>query len=193
MGYSERVDAGPAGKGLGPAGLGKLGGGFQRITHHLLGLRIDCVTHRFTAEKFPRMHCIPRMCLIVWVIIIVGAMTLPGQNFQGHPHWGNVAWIPFQNASISTKFFFDMVANWLLYFPLGYLMIRSVPGRPRRGLMCVILCSTLLAFAGEFYQVFCHNRHPSMTDVVNNVFGGTVGALLAAVAGERGNWFELKI
>jgi len=33
----------------------------------------------------------------------------------------------------------------------------------------------------ELFQVYCHNRHPSLTDLVSNTTGGLIGAFLSNV------------
>lgn len=78
----------------------------------------------------------------------------------------------------------DVLVNFLIYIPLGYLI----------GLSCykyshnrIILIVTLLGFALctflEYIQTFLPERDPSLLDILLNTIGSLVGALLSILLG----------
>ena len=115
--------------------------------------------------------------LTVWTVIILGITVLPLANFVGHAHWDQVDWIPFH---IDRLDFYDMVGNVAMFVPLGYFLRRAVLVRSRRlAWTLILLFAAGLATGLEFYQVFCHNRVPSTTDIVSNFFGAIIGAAIS--------------
>lgn len=68
----------------------------------------------------------------------------------------------------------EFVANILMFVPLGFLLTLVV----RRHLLGVAL-ALLLSVAAELAQVVIPSRVPSVRDVVANVLGAALGALLA--------------
>ena len=104
------------------------------------------------------------------LVLILLATTWPLSDFQDHPHWDEVEWIPF------THYFgpFDLVANVALFVPLG-VAIGWKGTTPRRVLWALawgIACSLTV----EFAQVFSHNRSATVADVVTNATGAWLGA-----------------
>jgi len=102
---------------------------------------------------------------------------MPWSNFKGHSHWDSVRWIPFYDPPHTL---FDILANLLLFVPFGfsYVQSRKKQQKPATWLRTVILAAVLSASV-EFFQVFCHNRIPSTTDVCSNIMGAVVGTALA--------------
>jgi hypothetical protein len=45
-----------------------------------------------------------------------------------------------------------------------------------RSITTVVLIAAGVSLSLEFFQVFCHNRTPSMTDVICDTIGGCLGA-----------------
>ena len=83
----------------------------------------------------------------------------------------------------------DLVANLLLYMPLGLCLLLSWParwGRPTRVLWTVLL-GTALSFAVEMLQVHAPSRVSSLTDVVLNAGGTLSGGLIALLYLEIGS------
>ncbi len=77
----------------------------------------------------------------------------------------------------------DVVANLLLYMPLGLGLVLACPGQWRRAtaLACAILLGSLLSVAVEILQVYTSWRVSSLSDVVINATGtlaGGVGGIL---------------
>lgn len=73
----------------------------------------------------------------------------------------------------------DALANIALYIPFGFSYVQSRLHMRKGGVVTVALLAALLSVSCEFYQVFCHSRFPSMTDVTSNTVGGVIGALIA--------------
>ena len=123
-----------------------------------------------------------RTSLILWILIVVVATTLPWsglQGLQGHSHWGNVRWIPFYLESLSLRFILDIVVNLLLFVPFGYLYVRSQVTMSSAIFLRISLLAMLLSVSVELIQVFSQTRLPSMTDICTNVIGATMGAVIA--------------
>jgi len=108
---------------------------------------------------------------------------MPWSNFQGHSHWSFVRWIPFQDASLKRRSLFDLVLNLFLYAPVGYFYMPLCRAVSTAAFLRVILMAGLLSVATELFQVFSHNRIPSMTDVLMNIIGTAVGAIAAIIWG----------
>jgi glycopeptide antibiotics resistance protein len=109
------------------------------------------------------------------------APLLPLSNFVGHPHWDHIRWIPFQNFALSWNMLKDIVGNTLWFMMFGYLLHYQL-NEDSRTLWTI---ATITAIAGgislsiELFQVFCHNRIPSITDVICNVLGAGLGGYVA--------------
>lgn len=68
----------------------------------------------------------------------------------------------------------DVIANLVLYLPLGLAIDRSAP---ITAVDYVVRLAGAAALSGalEATQLFSHSRFPSMTDLVCNVIGTAVG------------------
>lgn len=83
----------------------------------------------------------------------------------------------------------DLVANLVLYLPLGFLLMASLAGRSRLAIVwgvSAVLASLLvvgLALAVEFAQQFFPPRTVSLNDLYAEVAGGALGMILWALAG----------
>jgi VanZ family protein len=75
----------------------------------------------------------------------------------------------------------DIVANVLLYIPLGLCMAMALPGRWRvyAKLTLTIAAGTLLSLGVELMQTMEPARVSSLTDVVLNAAGTAIGAVVA--------------
>jgi glycopeptide antibiotics resistance protein len=69
-----------------------------------------------------------------------------------------------------------MLANTLLFVPVGFSCAMS-----GRGVGGAAVIGGAFSMAVEMYQVYCHGRFPSATDVWWNVTGTAVGAMLYKV------------
>ena len=123
---------------------------------------------------------IERALLPLWALFIALVGTFPFTNFVGHSHWEYIQWLPTAENFRSRRFLFDIVANVALFLPLGYLLERSrSTTMVWRSLFLAAGVAGLLSLSMEWLQVYCHNRHPSPTDVVSNVTGSLIGACLS--------------
>jgi glycopeptide antibiotics resistance protein len=113
--------------------------------------------------------------LLLWTTVIAGVTTLPWSDFTGHPHWDSVRWMPFFERPLKAA---DIVLNVILFVPFGYLRMRtgSSASLARRAVSTGVL-AIALSFSAEYFQVYCHNRIPSATDVCTNVLGACFGIL----------------
>ncbi|MCM3904971.1 MAG: VanZ family protein [Pyrinomonadaceae bacterium] len=114
----------------------------------------------------------------VWlccVLFIVAVVTYPWTSFLGYARWDKVLWVPFQDVRNSL----DALENIVLYVPFGFSSVQSRLHVRSGRVVKVALLAALLSVSCEFYQVFCNNRVPSMTDVTSNTLGGVIGALIA--------------
>jgi glycopeptide antibiotics resistance protein len=106
--------------------------------------------------------------------------VLPLRNFVGHSHWEYIKWVPTAEDLRSPKYlidiFTDIVGNTALFFPLGYFLSRLLTSsNPSRQWLLAAGIGGTLSLGIEFYQVYCHNRFPSIFDVITNVAGTLMG------------------
>lgn len=106
-------------------------------------------------------------------LAVICAITFPW-DFQDHPHWFKVAWLPLVTGIIRPS---DLVLNAVLYFPLGYFMpVQSRRARVAAAAGVAVLASGFL----ELAQVWSHVRFPSATDLMMNIVGSIAGAAVAS-------------
>jgi glycopeptide antibiotics resistance protein len=105
----------------------------------------------------------------------VAVTTLPWSNYTGHAHWDNIRWVPFSDRFLISV---DVALNVVLFVPFGFLSVPagSVATLGRR-VPLIIVSAGALSVCAELYQVYCHNRVPSTTDVCTNVLGAVLGVL----------------
>ncbi|MGZ8374721.1 MAG: VanZ family protein [Nitrospira sp.] len=124
---------------------------------------------------------------VLWFLLAILSIAplLPLSNFVGHPHWDHIRWVPFQNFALSWNMLKDIVGNTLWFMMFGYLLHYQLNEDSRTPWTI----ATITAIAGgislsiEFFQVFCHNRIASITDVICNVLGAGLGGYLAEKQG----------
>jgi VanZ family protein len=87
----------------------------------------------------------------------------------------------------------DLVANLLLYAPLGLCLLLSWPGRWGRltRLFWTLFIGTVLSLAVEMLQVHAPTRVSSLTDVVINATGTLGGGLIALLYLELGSTIRI--
>ena len=113
-----------------------------------------------------------RVALALWTLLILAAVV-PWRSYTDHVHWGRVQWVPFSTPPVKAR---DIVANILMYIPLGYLYTQQ-SGRGK--VWRVIAYAALLSLATEVTQAFSHRRFPSAGDWICNVTGAFLGVTLA--------------
>jgi glycopeptide antibiotics resistance protein len=131
-------------------------------------------------EMSARTRPLDLSCLILWIVFILMVGVLPLSNFVGHSHWEYIKWAPTAEDIRSPKYlidiFSDIVGNTALFFPLGYFLSRLLTSSsPSRQLLLAAGIGGTLSLGIEFYQVYCHNRFPSIIDVITNVTGSLMG------------------
>ncbi len=113
--------------------------------------------------------------------LVLLATTWPISDFQDHPHWFRVEWLPFSQYQRP----FDVVANVLLFVPFG--AAAAAGATDRRRVRLVMYAGLALALAVELSQVYTHNRVATTTDIITNTAGAWLGARWAVGrARERG-------
>src|SRR5581483_582055 len=111
--------------------------------------------------------------LWVWTAAIV-ATCVPFADLHLHTHWYKVAWIPFWSGEQKAS---DVVANILIYMPLGFLTRRRRDAGSRYARAA--LGSGLLSLACEVAQLYSHSRIPSTTDIASDVIGALLGVAVS--------------
>src|SRR5262245_15264413 len=106
----------------------------------------------------------------IWIVALV-AISVPFDDLHAHTHWRKVGWIPFVTPPVKPA---DIVANLLIYFPLGYFE-RLRPAR-RSMIAQAVGESAIVAFLTELTQLYSHSRFPSATDMVCDCLGAALGA-----------------
>ena len=123
------------------------------------------------------------MTRTIWILLIILAIAplFPLSNFVGHPHWGQIRWIPFHDFSLSWNKLLDVIGNTLWFVVFGYLLYYQLNRntRSRWSLAMTIAIAGSVSLSAELFQVFCHNRISSMTDVICNVLGAGLGGYAA--------------
>jgi VanZ family protein len=112
---------------------------------------------------------------LLWMVVLV-AVSVPFDDLHAHTHWAKVGWIPFvPRRGVPVKIS-DIIANVLLYVPLGYF---EQPRRSRPRMVGQALGeSFVIAFLTELTQLYSHSRFPSATDIVCDCAGAVLGAWL---------------
>jgi glycopeptide antibiotics resistance protein len=114
-----------------------------------------------------------------WLVVILISSTYPWTNFAGHAHWDGVGWIPFQDIKISIGRTLDALANLALYVPLGFTYMRARPCFHKPDVLKAVFLAAMVSVSCETYQIYCHGRFPSMTDLTVNVIGALFGVVAA--------------
>ncbi len=133
-------------------------------------------------EMSPRTRPRDVSFLILWVVFTLMVGILPLSNFVGHSHWEYIKWVPIPTVEDlrSPQYLLDIssdiVGNTLLFLPLGYVLRRLLTSSsPIRQLLIAAGIGITLSLSIELYQVYCHNRFPSIFDVITNVTGTVIG------------------
>ncbi|MCI0417928.1 MAG: VanZ family protein [Acidobacteria bacterium] len=116
-----------------------------------------------------------RALCFVSTAVIMGVTTLPWSDYTGHAHWNQVRWIPFSERTLVAS---DSVLNVVLFVPFGFFLMMSLSGgQSSKNVFATLVLAASLSLAAEYFQVYCHNRVPSATDVCTNVLGAGIGIL----------------
>lgn len=122
----------------------------------------------------PFLH-LTTVALVLWSGVIAAAGMLPLENFVGHPHWEHIQWTVPPRHWRSRTFYFDVAANIALFYPFGVLMAGRFPWNRWSGAFTLIGAGFVFSLGIEFFQVYCHNRHPTPVDLLSNTLGTALG------------------
>ena len=114
-----------------------------------------------------------------WVALILTAV-MPWGDFQNHPHWMNVVWVPRVD---TLHKLLDVLGNVLLYVPFGYGFVRGFQAQSAR--WAGVLLAAVLSIVSEGTQLYSHSRVPSLPDILCNTSGAWVGVHLASRRARR--------
>jgi hypothetical protein len=118
-------------------------------------------------QALREMRWLSALALLGACALIIG----PPQLFTGHAHWQKVVWVPFSDV---LRYRLDVGLNFLLFFPFGFLFAYE-GSKSRSACIGAVMLVAVLSSCGEFYQVFCHYRFPTTTDILCNTGGAAFG------------------
>ncbi len=116
----------------------------------------NCLNRQFLVYRWP---------LVIYCVMIFVQSCFPSPDVIRHLHWS------------------DKLLHLGGYALLGALTVRmlkrELPGvRPWKIIGLVVLAGTLYGVSDELHQVFVPGRHADVMDVVADMAGSTLGALL---------------
>ena len=115
----------------------------------------------------------------VWLASVLVVISLPWSKFDAAPHWNNVQWVPFAHFNFHPTVLVETALNLFAFIPVGYLAVRSLSHSKQRPVVLALVLGACSSVSIELYQLFCHDRVPSTTDVLMNVTGTAIGVWLA--------------
>jgi len=122
-----------------------------------------------------------RYLLAAYVLLVVYASLYPLGGWQAHGAspfaWLTAAWPRWITG-------FDLAANVFGYLPLGFLLVLCTAARlgARGAFGAALLCGALLSLALEAAQSYLPARVASNVDLICNLAGTVVGAILGVLA-----------
>ena len=134
-------------------------------------------SHRYATDN-PRVRSIARWLTLATVLLILYGSLFPFRfsSLRNADLWTLITGLGFARTSRG-----DVVANLLLYAPLGLCLMLAWPARWTRfkGFLWAVVVGTLLSLFVELVQVHASSRVSSLTDLVLNAAGTAIGALAA--------------
>jgi VanZ family protein len=123
----------------------------------------------------PRPSRFARYSLAVYGLLVVYASLYP---FSG---WRDQGLSPFEFLAAPLPRFitgFDLAANVVAYFPLGFLAVLALAPRVRgqAAVVGAVALAAALSVVLEALQTYLPDRIPSNVDLATNVLGGFLGA-----------------
>lgn len=133
---------------------------------------------RHYAADNPQVRRIARWLALATVLLILYGSLYPFRfsSLRDIDAWAMITGLDFARASRG-----DVVANLLLYVPLGLCLMLSWPARwtRMRGLLWAVLAGSFLSLFVELLQVHASSRVSSLTDLALNAAGTAIGAVAA--------------
>jgi hypothetical protein len=111
--------------------------------------------------------------LTIVAVAVIAAAVVPWGDFQNHPHWGRVGWLPFVPSEGPVRLR-DVIANVILFLPLG----AAIAWNATASSVYAAAAGAAISMVAEATQIYSHGRFPSATDVVTNTCGAYVAATL---------------
>jgi glycopeptide antibiotics resistance protein len=133
-----------------------------------------------------------RTMLSLWLLCVLLVISLPWSNFDGIAHWKNVQWVPFGHLSFHPAVMVETALNLIAFIPVGYLGVRSFLPNSQPFFFAALL-GFCASFSIEAYQLFCHDRVPSTTDIIMNVSGTSIGVYLAFAIDHIFSFFVVQV
>jgi len=130
-------------------------------------------------EDFSMLKSAWRIMLCLWLAAVLLVISYPWSKFDATPHWRNVQWIPFTHLNFHQAVLIETALNFMAFIPIGYLTVRSLWPSNRGPFFVPSLIGFCSSVSIEAYQLFCHDRVPSTSDIIMNVAGTVMGVWLA--------------
>ena len=102
-----------------------------------------------------------RITLLIYMILILGVSSLPGENIPK-------SWL----------LSFDKLIHLIEYFILGILLMKSMKNVSTKMLIVVIPFGIFFGIIDEYLQSFISGRFSSALDVLADTIGVVIGSLL---------------
>jgi VanZ family protein len=135
---------------------------------------------RYAVSDSPQVRTIARWLVLATVLLILYGSLFPFRfsSLQHFDLWGNITGLSLARASRG-----DVVANLLLYVPLGLCLMLGWPAHWSRlkGLFWAVLLGSFLSLCVELLQVHASSRVSSLTDLALNAAGTAIGAIAAII------------
>ena len=125
--------------------------------------------------KTPFRERLVERAVLAYGLVFVVVLTLSPMEFAWPLHW-TVAW---------WSDWYDLPANILFFMPVGYLLVLARAPARKHPVLTAALFGTALSAALETCQLFVPVRLTSLTDLLGNASGATLGAWLCAVVRAR--------
>lgn len=123
-------------------------------------------------NKTPKLGLLLASCLI---LLIYGTLY-PLSGWRAPP--AGVITLLLKQHSYSLS---DIATNYIIYLPVGALLLAVLPGRTRFGrIAAVVILLGALSLLLETTQTLLPDRVPSITDTILNTAGAATGALLSS-------------
>jgi len=146
-------------------------------------------SHSYATDN-PRVRRIARWLVLATIVLILYGSLFPFRfsSLRDVDLWGMITGLGFARTSRG-----DVVANLLLYMPLGLCLMLAWPARwtRTRGFIWSVAFGTLLSLLVELLQVHASSRVSSLTDLVLNAAGTAIGALGAIIYLAMGSTIRL--
>ena len=120
-----------------------------------------------------------RIMLVLWLTSVLLLISLPWSKYDATPHWNKIQLAPFRDFNLHPSVLIEAALNVVAFIPVGYLAIRSLSSSYQPRVLLAMALGGGSSLGIEFYQVFCQDRVPSLTDVFMNAGGTGIGVWLA--------------